>query len=101
MYDGRIDGALHRAEQVAAQIVRLCIELGGSITGEHGVGLEKRDFLDSMFDAPSIDAMRRLREALDPKTLANRGKMFPSGEGEPVGLYGLHPLEKAGTISRF
>jgi glycolate oxidase len=101
MYDGRIEGALHRAEQVAAKIVRLCIELGGSITGEHGVGLEKRDFLDSMFDAASLDAMRRLREAMDPKTLANRGKMFPSGEGEPVGLYGLHPLEKSGTISRF
>jgi glycolate oxidase len=101
MYDGRIEGALHRAELVAADIVRLCIELGGSITGEHGVGLEKRDFLSSMFDPPSLDAMRRLREAMDPKTLANRGKMFPSGEGEPAGLYGLHPLEKAGVISRF
>jgi glycolate oxidase len=100
MYDGRIDGALHRAEMVAAEIVRLCIELGGSITGEHGVGLEKREFLDEMYDEPSIDVMRRLREAMDPKTLANRGKMFPTGEAEPVGLYGLHPLEKAGVISR-
>jgi len=101
MYDGRIDGALHRAELVAADIVRLCIELGGSITGEHGVGLEKRDFIASMFDPASLGAMGRLRESMDPKTLANRGKMFPSGEGEPQGLYGLHPLEKAGVISRF
>jgi len=100
MYDGRVEGALHRAEVVAAEIVRMCIELGGSITGEHGVGLEKREFLDEMYDEASIDAMRRLRESMDPKTLANRGKMFPTGEGEPVGLYGLHPLEKAGVISR-
>ncbi len=100
LYDGRVEGALHRAEKVAAEIVRLCITLGGSITGEHGVGLEKRAFLDEQFDAPSLDAMHRLRVAMDPKVLANRGKMFPSGEGEPVGLYGLHPLEKAGVISR-
>ncbi len=100
MYDGRIDGALHRAEMVAAEIVKMCIELGGSITGEHGVGLEKREFLDQMYDEASMDAMRRLREAMDPKTIANRGKMFPTGEGEPSGLYGLHPLEKAGVISR-
>ncbi|TVQ01656.1 MAG: FAD-binding protein [Planctomycetaceae bacterium] len=101
MYDGRLEGALHRAEQVAARIVRLCIELGGSITGEHGVGLEKRDFLPEMFDEASLDAMSRVRIEMDPKTLANRGKMFPSGEGEPTGLYGLHPLEKSGVISRF
>jgi len=100
MYDGRIDGALHRAEIVAAEIVRLCIELGGSITGEHGVGLEKREFLGEMYDEPSMEMLGRLRVAMDPKTLANRGKMFPTGEGEPFGLYGLHPLEKAGVISR-
>ena len=100
MYDGRIDGALHAAEAVAAEIVRLCIALGGSITGEHGVGLEKREFLNQMYDEPSMEMFSRLREAMDPKILANRGKMFPTGEGEPAGLYGLHPLEKAGVISR-
>jgi len=100
MYDGRIDGALHAAELVAAEIIKLCIELGGSITGEHGVGLEKREFLDQMYDPPSMDALRRLRLSMDPKMLANRGKMFPTGEGEPMGLYGLHPLEKAGVITR-
>lgn len=100
MYDGRIDGALHAAEQVAAKIVKLCIELGGSITGEHGVGLEKREFLGQMFDEPSLELMGRVRDELDPKKIANRDKMFPTGEGEPTGLYGLHPLEKAGIISR-
>ncbi len=100
MYDGRIEGALHAAEQVAAKIVKLCIELGGSITGEHGVGLEKREFLGQMFDEPSLELMGRVRDELDPKKIANRDKMFPTGEGEPTGLYGLHPLEKAGIISR-
>jgi glycolate oxidase len=100
LYDGRNAGALHRAEELAAEIVRLCIQLGGSITGEHGVGLEKRQFLGEMFDEPSVEFMRRIRRAVDPKELANRGKMFPSGEGEGAGLYGLHPLEKAGVISR-
>ncbi len=49
MFDGRQEGALHRAEGTAAKIVKLCIELGGSITGEHGVGMEKRAFLSGMF----------------------------------------------------
>ncbi len=100
LYDGRITGALHRAEQVAADIVKLCIELGGSITGEHGVGLEKREFLGQMFDEVSLDLMRRIRDQLDPLKIANRDKMFPTGQGEPTSLYGLHPLEKAGIISR-
>lgn len=100
LYDGRKPGALHRAEEVAAKILRLCIELGGSITGEHGIGMEKRDFLPEMFDAHSIEVMRRIRKSIDPHEVANRGKMFPGGEGEPMSLHGLHPLEKAGIAER-
>ena len=66
LYDGREPGAHDRAEVLAAEIIRLCIRLGGSITGEHGIGLEKRQFLGEMYDAPSIDCMRRLRLAMDP-----------------------------------
>ena len=51
LFDGREAGALERAEVLAADILRLCIRLGGSITGEHGVGLEKRAFLGEMYDA--------------------------------------------------
>jgi glycolate oxidase len=100
MFDGRIEGALSRAEAVAAQIIRLCIELGGSITGEHGVGLEKREFLGGMFDPVSIEQMRRICHSVDPSELANPGKVFPTGEAQPIGLYGAHPLEKAGIIER-
>jgi glycolate oxidase len=77
MYDGRIDGALHRAEQVAADIVRLCIELGGSITGEHGVGLEKRDFISSMFDAPSLGAMGDFASRWTPKRSPTAARCSP------------------------
>jgi glycolate oxidase len=100
MYDGRVEGAFEAAEACAADIVRMCIRIGGSITGEHGIGLEKRGLLSEMFGEHDIDLMRRTRLAFDPKEIANRGKMFPSGEAPSLGLYGLHPLEKAGTISR-
>lgn len=100
LYDGRIAGALHNAEKVAARILRLCIELGGSITGEHGVGVEKKAFLSEMFDANSVEIMRRMRKSIDPSEVANRGKMFPGGDGEPTSLRGLHPLEQAGIAER-
>ncbi len=100
LYDGRQPGALERAEALAAEIIGLCIELGGSITGEHGIGMEKREFLPAMFGEREIETMKKLRRAADPKEIANRGKMFP-GEGAPVlTMHGLHPLEKKGVISR-
>lgn len=100
MFDGRQPGELHRAEELAAKIVQLCIDLGGSITGEHGVGMEKRQFLPGMFSPDSIDCMKRLRATCDPKEISNRGKMFPDAEAPALGMYGLHPLEKSGVASR-
>jgi glycolate oxidase len=79
LYDGRQPGSLERAEQLSGEILRLCIRLGGSITGEHGVGMEKRDYLPRMFGEADLGAMHRLRRALDPLELSNRGKMFPLG----------------------
>lgn len=100
LYDGREPGALERAEALAGKILRMCIEMGGSITGEHGVGMEKRDYLPEMFSADAIDCMQRVRAAFDPLGIANPGKMFPSAEAPALALHGLHPLEKAGVISR-
>lgn len=100
MFDGKQPGALHRAEALAAELLQLCIEMGGSITGEHGVGMEKREFLTEMFDAPTVQLMRRLRAAFDPQMIANPGKMFPGKEAPALTTSGLHPLEKAGVISR-
>ncbi len=100
LFDGRLPGQLEAAERLAEKIVQLCIELGGSITGEHGVGMEKRQFLAGMFSEDSIDYMRRLRRACDPHEISNPGKMFPSAEAASLGMYGLHPLEKQGIASR-
>jgi len=100
MFDGKQTDALQRAEELAAKLLRLCIEMGGSITGEHGVGMEKRQFLPEMFDGPTVALMDRLRRAFDPKLVANPGKMFPGKEAPSLSSVGLHPLEQAGVISR-
>ncbi len=76
LYDGRAEGALERAEEMAADILALCVELGGSITGEHGVGVEKRDYMKLMFAESDLALMEDLRAAVDPERLANRGKML-------------------------
>lgn len=100
MFDGKEEGALHHAEQVAAELSRICIEMGGSITGEHGVGMEKRDFMPEMYDPISMEMMAEVRRAMDPHWIANPGKMFPGNEAPALSNVGLHPLEKAGVISR-
>ena len=100
LFDGRLPGALERAEALAGRILRMCVEMGGSITGEHGIGVEKRDFLPDMFSADEIDCFQRLRGAFDPLGIANRGKMFPGAAAPSLQQHGLHPLEKAGLISR-
>ena len=100
LYDGREDGALERAEALAGEILTMCIDMGGSITGDHGIGVEKRDYLPAMFDDDTIAVMKRLRHAFDPDEIANPGKMFPGGEPAALVQHGLHPLEKAGILSR-
>jgi glycolate oxidase len=78
LYNGRETGAYERAEQLAGEILRLCVHMGGSITGEHGVGLEKRHYLPVMFGEADLDAMQAIRRQMDPLEIANRGKMFPA-----------------------
>ena len=85
LFDGREPGALERAEALAADILRLCIALGGSITGEHGVGVEKRAYLPLMFSEDDMALMRRLRDAVDPGGLANPGKVLaPAPDSVPA-----------------
>ena len=100
LYNGREAGALERAEELAGEILSMCIELGGSITGEHGVGMEKLAYMPRMFSPTDLDVMTELRQAIDPAELANRGKMLPAGEAPALALRGPHPLEKQGIISR-
>ena len=101
LFDGREAGGLERAERLAGRILAMCVEMGGSLTGEHGIGVEKRDYLPTMFGPDEIDCMERLRAAFDPAGIANPGKMFPGGAGAPALAHvGLHPLERAGVIAR-
>jgi glycolate oxidase len=100
LYNGRVEGELPRAEELAGEILKLCVGLGGSITGEHGVGMEKKAYMTEMFSETDLAAMQRLRLALDPLELSNRGKMFPGGQAPARVHQGAHPLEKAGVISR-
>jgi glycolate oxidase len=100
LFNGREPGALERAEAMAGDILRLCLRLGGSITGEHGVGLEKRAYMAEMFNPTDLAVMHRIHRAIDPQELSNRGKMFPGGEAPALTAHGAHPLERAGIISR-
>jgi glycolate oxidase len=70
-------GAVERAEQLAGQILELCVRYGGSITGEHGIGVEKRQYLPVMFNEADLDAMQAIHAQIDPQGISNRGKMFP------------------------
>ena len=77
MYDANKEGELHRAETFGADILRLCVEVGGVLTGEHGVGVEKRDLMDTMFNEDDLNQQQRLKCAFDPRGLLNPGKVFP------------------------
>jgi glycolate oxidase len=79
LFDGAEAGALERAERLAGDILRLCVRLGGSITGEHGVGVEKLPHLVELTRAEDLELMCRVRRAVDPAELANRGKALPVG----------------------
>jgi glycolate oxidase len=103
LYDGRVDGEAERAQELAEQILVACVEVGGSITGEHGVGTDKACAMPLMFGEADLEAMRRVRRAFDPDGLANPGKLFPTPRlcGEVPGPYRAHPLELAGRGERF
>ena len=102
-YDADIPGQAELAEEVAGEILTYCVEAGGSITGEHGVGMDKRDYMPRMFTDDDLDVMQKLRDAIDPKRLCNPGKVLPTPRlcGEVPGPYRAHPVEKAGLAERF
>jgi len=77
LYDANIPGELEKAEGFGADILRLCVKVGGVLTGEHGVGVEKRDLMPEMFSEADLDQQMRVKCAFDPNHLLNPGKMFP------------------------
>jgi glycolate oxidase len=78
LYDANKPGELERAEQFGSDILRLCVEVGGVLTGEHGVGVEKRDLMPTMFSETDLNHQQRLKCAFDDKSLLNPGKVFPT-----------------------
>ncbi len=77
IYDANTAGDLDRAEALGADILRLCVEVGGCLTGEHGVGIEKRDLMTVQFDPPDLEAQMRVKDVFDPHWLLNAAKVFP------------------------
>jgi glycolate oxidase len=100
-YDRPEDG--ERAAELSERILEACLEAGGSITGEHGVGFDKKRHLGKQYAEPDLAAFQKLRCAFDPHGLANPGKVMPTPRlcGEVPGPYRRHPLEEAGLAERF
>jgi glycolate oxidase len=104
LFDDAVPGEAERAEEVSAAILDLCIEHGGSITGEHGVGMDKSKYMPRMYTDDDLDTMQMLRCAFDPAHLSNPGKVFPTPRlcGEVPGRHkGPHPLQEAGLAEVF
>ncbi|MGI8946789.1 MAG: FAD-linked oxidase C-terminal domain-containing protein [Ornithinimicrobium sp.] len=102
LYDSAAPGESERGEHLSTAIAELCVEMGGSITGEHGVGTDKACSMPKMFSEDDLATMLRLRSAFDPDGISNPGKIFPTPRlcGERPGPYRVHPLEAAGVIER-
>ncbi|SFG80423.1 glycolate oxidase [Palleronia marisminoris] len=77
IFDANTEGDLEKAEALGADILRLCVEVGGCLTGEHGVGVEKRDLMEVQFDPADLEAQMRVKDVFDPKWLLNPAKVFP------------------------
>ncbi|MEU5566418.1 FAD-linked oxidase C-terminal domain-containing protein [Micromonospora musae] len=104
LFDDAVPGQAERAEEVSGAILDICIAHGGSITGEHGVGMDKVGHMPRMYSADDLDTMQLLRCAFDPRGLANPGKIFPTPRlcGEVPGRRrGAHPLQEAGLAEVF
>jgi glycolate oxidase len=104
LFDESKEGEAEAAEKVSGAILDLCIEHGGSITGEHGVGMDKSKYMPRMYTDDDLDTMQMLRCAFDPHHLSNPGKVFPTPRlcGEVPGRHkAAHPLQQAGLAEVF
>ena len=104
LFDDTRPGEAERAERLSGAILDACIEHGGSITGEHGVGADKSQYMPKMFGPADLDTMQLLRCAFDPAGLCNPGKIFPTPRlcGEVPGVRrGAHPLVASGQVEQF
>ncbi|HWR20916.1 MAG TPA: FAD-linked oxidase C-terminal domain-containing protein [Verrucomicrobiae bacterium] len=102
-FDSRREGELQRAIAAGAEIMGLCLSVGGSITGEHGIGMEKIDFVPLMYSPDDLEAMRRVRVAFDPSLRCNPGKLLPATRScsETNVAYRPHRVEREGLSQRY
>src|SRR5690242_5455158 len=104
LYDPRRPGEEARVVAAGTEIMKVCADVGGSISGEHGIGLEKADFMPFIFSTADLALMRRLKDAFNPRGLCNPGKVFPTKkscvEVGPV-AYRPHAIEEKGLAQRF
>jgi len=103
LYDPRVPGEEARVVEAGGEILKVCAAVGGSISGEHGIGLEKIDYMSLIFTEADLGFMRELRGAFNPRGLCNPGKIFPSRKacGEAGIAYRPHPIEEKGLAQRF
>ena len=101
-YDDAVEGQAELAEQVASEILSYCLDVGGSLTGEHGIGADKACHMPKMFSDDDLATMQLVRVAFDPRGLCNPDKVFPTPRlcGEVPGPYRAHPAEVAGVAER-
>ena len=91
LFDARKPGELKRAQEAGDEILRFCIAAGGTITGEHGVGMEKMELIGEQFSDDRLDMIRRFKSLFDPTCRLNPGKVLPTGTGcmeirQPAGM---------------
>ncbi len=103
LYDPRKPGEEARVVAAGGEILKVCAEVGGSISGEHGIGLEKMDYMPLIFSEADMACMHRLKHAFNPTGLCNPGKIFPSRKAcvEVGPAYRPHPIEEKGLAQRF
>ena len=99
LYDNSVKGALEKVEELGGEILRLCVKVGGSLSGEHGIGADKKCFMPDMFSEVDLETMQWVRQVFNPKGLANPGKMFPTpktcGEAARAKVEALKKLDGA------
>lgn len=78
LYDNKVPGAWEKVEELGGEVLKLCVRVGGSISGEHGIGVDKQCYMPDMFSAADLDTMQWVRRVFDPQTIANPDKLFPT-----------------------
>jgi glycolate oxidase len=100
LYDNAVPGALEEVEELGGEILKLCVRIGGSISGEHGVGAEKRCYMPEMFTPADLETMQWVRKVFDPKGIANPTKIFPTPRTCGEGARAIHN-EKFKSVERY